>query len=127
MFWSICKRLDGIEAALEVAVRGIEQVRTQDRSIMVPINSLGTEQYELLRPITVVVTSAQDEFEASFFDANLYGSGDTEEEAISDLKVVIVEAFERLSALEDEKLGPLMDKQKQVLAAHIRKGDKQKD
>jgi hypothetical protein len=81
------------------------------------------KEYELLRPITVVVTSAGDEFEASFFDANLYGSGDSEEEAISDLKVAIVGAFERLSALEDEKLGPAMVKQKQVLAALIRKGE----
>jgi hypothetical protein len=120
----VCKRLTRLENRLEEAINGIERLRTQNRKIWVPINTLAPEPYQLLQPVTAVVTTVGDEFEASFFDANLYGSGDTEEEAVSDLKAVIIEAFERLSALEDEKLGPAMMKQKLVLRAHVRRGEK---
>jgi hypothetical protein len=116
----VSQRLGRVESDLQELTKKIEWLRTQGRAIWVPVQSLAPDPYELLRPITVVVTLAGEEFEASFFDANLYGSGDTEEEAVSDLKSVIVETFERLSALPDEKLGPAMLKQKRVLGVYMK-------
>lgn len=114
-------RVSQIERALTDMAKGIDLLRVQQPSVWVPVQSFAPEPYEVLRPFTVVVRPDGEEFEASFFDANLYGSGDTEEEAVSDLKVVMIESFDRLSELGDDKLGPAMLKQKRVLTAHIRR------
>lgn len=121
----IGERLSRVENLLKDALKEVASLRARERAIWVPIETVAPEPYELSRPITAVITSAGEEFEACFFDANLYGSGDTEEEAISDLKSVIVETFERLSALPDEKLGPAMIKQKLVLGVYMHSRGKQ--
>lgn len=117
----LSERLSRIEGTLRDAIKGIEQLQLQQSSVWVPIQSFAPEPYEVLKPFTVVVRPDGEEFEASFFDANLHGSGDTEEEAVSDLKFVMIESFERLSELGDDKLGPAMLKQKRILTSQIRR------
>lgn len=114
-------RVSRIESVLNDVIKGIDVLRVQQPSFAVPINSLVPEPYEVLKPFTLVVKPDGEEFQACFFDANLYGTGDTEEEAVSDLKSVLIETFERLSELKDNKLGPAMLRQKRVVMAHIQK------
>jgi len=58
---------------------------------------------------------------ASFFDANLSASGDTEREAVSNLKDMIVLSLEMFEKLSDEQLGPGPARQKVVLADFVRR------
>ena len=74
-------------------------------SVQAVICSLAPEPYELSKGIPVTIQGADDEWTATFFDANIAISGDTQEEAVDNLKGLIVDTLESL--VEDEAiLGP---------------------
>ena len=74
--------------------------------IIVPINILASERYVLIKGIPSVVQPMGDGFTATYFDANVATSGDTQEEAVSNLKVLLIELFEDLETERPEDLGP---------------------
>lgn len=78
----------------------------QSGSITVPITSLAPEPFELRQTIQVVVQPCEDEFVASFFDANVNASGSTETDALANLKDVMLAIFRHLLAQPQGKLGP---------------------
>jgi predicted RNase H-like HicB family nuclease len=93
--------------------------RLEERqSIVVPIETFDPEPFELMRPFSVVVEPIDNEFTATFYDANIAASGETPAEAISNLKDVIVSTFELLTA--EKKLGAAMKWQRAVLNSLIR-------
>lgn len=98
----------------------LEKMARAKRSWWVPVESFGPEPYDVLLPLTVVVTATEDEFEAAFFDANLHACGNTPEEAVANLKGVLLDSYDRLTELGDENLGPEPLRQKAVLSRHIR-------
>ncbi len=93
----LCQRLEGIEAA-----------------------SL-TAQYKVLHPMTSVVVPCDDGFEAALYDVNLYSTGETQEEAVSSLKSLLLDVFDHLTGQDDDLLGPEPLKQKKFLIEHIAK------
>ena len=91
------------------------------RSIIVPINTFSPEPYELLKPILVSVQAVEDEFEAGWFDANIHTMGENEEEAVSNLKSLILDYFDGFSKEPSEKLGPEPTRQLLVMKQFIQK------
>lgn len=89
-------------------------------SFIVPITTLTPEPYELLKEIKVVVQPSDDEFVASFFDANVNASGCNEIQAVDNLRELLVSRFSYLDTLPKEKLGPGPAKQIAVLRTFIR-------
>ena len=89
------------------------------QNITVPITSLAPEPLSLRHPIFVVVQPEGDEFSATFFDANINASGDTQTEAVDNLKEILVNTYQRYSALGEDKLGPGPRKQLAVLRTII--------
>jgi hypothetical protein len=116
------QRLDRIEEMLQAILLRIAAIGPGKGSMMVPIQSLAPEPYKLLQPLTAVVTESDGGYEAAFFDASIFASGDTEEDAISNLKDMMIDTWERLSELKETQLGPGPTRQKQVLDFYIRKG-----
>lgn len=98
-----------------------DSLKAPKPSIWIPIESFAPEPYEVLRPFTAVITPLEEGFEAGFFDANIYASGDTEEEALTNLKSILLDMYDRLAQLDESQLGPGPAKQKQMLTLHIRK------
>jgi hypothetical protein len=90
------------------------------RTYAISIATFAPEPYELLKPISVVMESQGDGFVASFVEANINTSGETEHEAINTIKDMILMAYERLSAKDDHQLGPGPLKQMQILTSLIR-------
>src|SRR5260370_31321900 len=86
----------------------------------IPITVLAPGRYELVKDIPAVLQPVDDGFTATFFDANISSSGDTEEEAVSNLRSLIVQIFEDLEAEAPERLGPEPKRQLEVLRALIR-------
>lgn len=133
------RRFDEIEAALAHLEEGVEHCKSlvaetirrvgdiasslehTCRHVVVPLTTLHPEPYALKHPISVVVVDIDDEYQASFFEANLYASGDTEHEAIENLKSVVLDTFDDLSAAPDSELGPAPRKQKELLTYFIEK------
>ncbi len=86
----------------------------------ISITTFAPEPYELLRPISIVIEGQADGFIASFVEANINASGETEHEAVNMVKDTILMAYERLASKNDEALGPGPLKQKQILMSVIR-------
>lgn len=89
-------------------------------SLIAPILEL-PGPFELVKEIKVVVRSSEDEFVATFFDANVNASGCTEADAVSNLKEMLVTRFDYLDKMPLEKLGPAMVKQITSLRGFIRR------
>ena len=88
---------------------------------VVPVVTFAPEPFELLRDLPVVVQPVEEYFTATFFDANISTSGETQEEAVANLKELILDIFESLEAEPEERLGPEPARQKAVLARLIRR------
>jgi len=96
---------------------------------VVPITTLAPEPFQLLRDIPAVVRPAGDGFTATFFDANVSSAGDSEEEAVSNLRSLILDTFEYLNSEPPGTLGPEPKRQLGVLRVFLKpiQGDADED
>jgi predicted DNA-binding antitoxin AbrB/MazE fold protein len=83
-------------------------------SVVVPVTTLEPEPFDLLRSIPVVVQPTADGYLATFYDANIGITGDTKEESVANLRLLLVDVFEELEK-EEAKLGPQLVRQLAVL------------
>ncbi|MBZ5624822.1 MAG: hypothetical protein LAQ69_39900 [Acidobacteriia bacterium] len=88
---------------------------------VVPLTMLEPRRYELDREIPAILQPSEDGFIATFFDANIATGGDTEQEALDNLRSLIIDTFEMLESEPSERLGPEPQRQLKVLQSIIRK------
>jgi predicted RNase H-like HicB family nuclease len=117
----LCERLEGMETALRGLLAKVDRVIVPGPCTWIPIQTFAPEPYEAVRPLAAVISPTEDGYEACFYDANLYASGDTEEEAFSNLKSVILDHYDHLSGTDDAQLGPAPRRQKMILATLVRR------
>ncbi len=118
--WQGAVRIEALEK--EIAdLKGRCELLERLSPILVPIETLTPEPYIIKKPFHAVVRYQDDQYIASFFDANLSASGDTQMEAVLNLKDMVVSAFEMLSIMGEADLGPGPLQQKKVLGEFIRK------
>lgn len=115
-------RLDSIERQLE---KVSELLNRQTRRVYsIPVNDLAQNEWKLEKTLMITVEQhSEEDFIACFYDADVYGYGDSIPEALDDLKERLVNQLEFL--LEQEKqatLGPIPQKQLDVLRRLIKKG-----
>lgn len=109
-----------LETRLRRLERRVDQlVGRGTASLIVSITTVAPEPYEILRPIHVVIHASEEDYVASFFDANVYASGDTEEEALRNLASRILDAFDTLSEEPYDTLGPEPQRQLTVLREFV--------
>jgi hypothetical protein len=119
------KRSERLE--FEALAKGVEtltgrvQKLAQPGSILVPITSLEPKPFDILQTIYVVVQPSDDEYIATFFDANINAGGANQVEAVDNLKDVLLHQFEHWSALPAKKLGPGPRRQLQVLRSFLKR------
>ncbi|MGA2863667.1 MAG: hypothetical protein ABSF95_04180 [Verrucomicrobiota bacterium] len=109
---------------LQIAFSGFEtRLRRLESSqtTIIPIDSFTPEPYDLLKTILASVRYVEGSFSASWFDANIHSSGDNEEDAVSNLKSLILDFFDRLSNEPKERLGPEPARQLAVLSEYLQK------
>lgn len=121
LFDQLCRRVESLEAKIEQVLNRLGELSSARKSFLVPIETLAPEPYEILRPLTVVITECEGGFEASLFDASIFASGETEEEAFANLKETLIDTYDRLNELSDTQLGPTPLRQKQLLNKYIGK------
>jgi len=93
--------------------------RLETKGIPAQITTLTPAPLKLRRNIPVVIDFNGEDYTASFFDANLHGSGETDQEAFDGLRDRIVLTFEILDQHDEKKLGPEPKRQLAVLRAII--------
>jgi len=89
------------------------------RSKNVLLSTFAPEPYVVKRRIPVNIELIDAGFIATFFDANLSTSGETEEEAFSNLRSLILDTFEALDAEPETDLGPEPARQLAVLTQFL--------
>ena len=110
------QELNGMVVDFERRIKRLETTQTR----IVPINTFEPEKYELLKPILVSVFQVDGEFEAGWYDANIHTSGENEEEAVHNLKSLILDYFDSFSKEPEGKLGIEPQRQLTVMKAFIR-------
>ena len=109
------------EALIRQGIQAADRTELSLARAVIPISTLAPEPYQLLRDIPAVVEGAGDGFIATFFDANISTSGDTEEEAVSNLRSLILDTFEYLDSETSDALGPEPTRQLAVLRVFLRR------
>jgi predicted RNase H-like HicB family nuclease len=117
----LCERVAGLESKVEQELKRLGELGALRRSFLVPIETLDPEPYEIVRPFTAVVSQEEGGFQASIFDLGIYASGDTEEEAITNLKETLLDTVDRLNELPDSKLGRGPLRQKNLLNKSVQR------
>jgi predicted RNase H-like HicB family nuclease len=103
-------------ASAQPAGYGLRQPPTlQEAPVTLWISTLAPEPVELKRDICIVVQAKGEGYVATYFDAGISMSGDTQEEAVLNLKAVLVHVLEELEAESPEALAPQLAKQLAVL------------
>lgn len=118
--WSNALRLLSTEQELRTLRTHVWELQ-HGYTTVVPVDTLAPEPLILVRPFRVTVERHEDEYRASFVDANLSAFGETRNEALWALKDLIAATFEMLSDLGEARLGPGPARQLQVLREFIRK------
>jgi hypothetical protein len=114
--------VEGIRQRLS-AIEGRLAEFADFRGFIVPITTFAPLAYECIRDIPVAVKKVDEEqFIATFYDAGISASGDTDSEAIENLKDQIVSTFELFASKKPEVLGPFPSRQLAVLRTVIRRG-----
>lgn len=110
------ERLSKIERELAV----LQSKIVGNETYSVPIESLAPDPIAVRKTISMVIRPSDGEFLATFFDANISTTGDTPEEAIGNLKSLIVDIFENLETNE-RVLGPEPKRQLAVLRDFLKR------
>lgn len=85
------------------------------KTYVVPLTTLANEPLQMRLSIPATIEGSGEEFTATFSEANVSASGETEADAIANLKDSLVSTFEFLESLPEKELGPLPARQWNVL------------
>lgn len=113
------KELKALSARL-THVEGLH-AKTVRQTVCVPVSTFAPEPFEVIRDFSVVVQPEEDSFVATLFDANISSSGETLEEAVANLKDLILMIVKDFEKEDDHSLGPAMIRQKHALLSLIRR------
>ena len=122
-------RTTGDKARLTLAVQRLEkrvhslEEKIADKVSLQPyvarIATLVPVRLQMKKDIPVLLKPQGEEFVASFLDANVNASGETEAEALNNLKATLATVFEKLRSLPAKNLGPGPARQLAVLREFI--------
>jgi hypothetical protein len=110
-----------IISSLTQDVRQLQQkvAELSSQPFTVLITTLAPEPLVLARDISAVVAPNGEDFIATYFDAGISATGDTDTEAIFNLKDMIAQTFKVLSNVPAEELGIVPQRQLASLRAVI--------
>ena len=107
----IQEKLNGLTVALD---RLAEQ-----RTFVVPLTTLAPEPMQLRLNIPATIEGDGEDFTATFTEANVSASGETEADAIANLKESIVATYKILEAIPVSEMPPIPARQWSVLKSAI--------
>lgn len=112
--------IDSLEREVALLKKRIS-ILEETKPLIIPIETFAPEPYEVLKTFHIVLQQHEEEYIATFFDANIGASGETREEAINNLKDIIITNFEILTNHDESQLGPEPLRQLRVLEKFVRK------
>lgn len=98
---------DEIVALKEEISKLREELESRPVTKVAALYDLNSVNHSLREPLHIVIEEYDDETIAHFPELEVYGSGDSEPEAIARLKTHIIALYEELSTCDKGKLGKL--------------------
>jgi hypothetical protein len=89
------------------------------RTFVVPLTTLAPAPFQITQQIPVTIQGDGEEFTATFTEANVSASGETEADAIANFKDSLVSTYTFLESLPADELGPLPARQWEVLRSAL--------
>ena len=93
------------------------------RAYVVPLATLTPEPFRMIQQIPVTIEGDGEDFTATFVEANVSASGETEADAIANFKDSLLSSYDVLEAMPAEQLGPLPSRQWEILHSVIKRTD----
>jgi predicted RNase H-like HicB family nuclease len=115
--YTVVKLVESVHALLndmEEIKSSIFQLQAK-KTFVVPITTLAPEPIQMRLNIPATIEGDGEDFTASFTEANVSASGETEADAIANLKGAIASTFEFLESLPENERGPLPARQWEIL------------
>ncbi|MFN0053252.1 MAG: hypothetical protein ACKV0T_13800 [Planctomycetales bacterium] len=91
----------------------------ESEKVTIHMESLFPASLTVIKPIPVAICRNDDDFSASFFDANIHATGDSEQEAFDGLREIIAAKFELYDSHDQSRLGPDPLRQIAVLRQYV--------
>ena len=110
-------RLELLEQDLASQSRRLDILEQRATSCQLEIHTFAPEAYRVKKPVPIVVRPHNGEFLASFLDANVNASGDTQQEAYEAVKTLLLDMLDQLS--RQPRLGPKLASRLAVLREFI--------
>jgi hypothetical protein len=98
-------------AMLKCEIQRLHQLRTY----VVPLTTLVPGPFRMTQQIPVTIEGDGEDFTASFVEANVSASGETEADAIANFKDSLLLSYDVLERTPSSQLGPLPARQWEVL------------
>jgi predicted RNase H-like HicB family nuclease len=103
-----------IQEKLEGLAEAMDRLASQ-RTFVVPLTTLAPEPMQMRLNIPATIEGDGEDFTATFTEANVSASGETEADALANLKASLVSTYEFLESLPANERGPLPARQWEVL------------
>lgn len=105
-----------IQEQMKSVTAFMEKLAAQ-RTFVVPLTTLeSSEPLQMKLNIPATIDGDGQDFTASFTEANVSASGETEADAIANLKESLIETFEFLESIPENERGPLPSRQWEILS-----------
>jgi hypothetical protein len=102
---------------LKVQIQQLQNMRT----FVVPLTTLAPEPFRMTQQIPVTIEGDGEDFTATFVEANVSASGETEADAIANFKDSLLSSYELLEGMPSSQLGPLPARQWGILQNVVRR------
>jgi hypothetical protein len=98
-----------------------EEIRQlcRTRTFVVPLTTLSPAPFQITKQIPLTIEGDGDDFTATFTEANISASGETEADAIANFKDSLVSTYAFLESLPETERGPLPARQWEVLRSAL--------
>jgi len=91
------------------------------RTFVVPLSTLSPAPYQITQQIPVTIEGDGEEFTATFTEANVSATGETEADAIANFKDSLLSCYQLLEKKTPDQLGPLPTRQWTVIKGVVKR------
>jgi hypothetical protein len=118
-----------LEDNIRTLAREMEELKEEIRQLcrmrtfVVPLTTLPPGPLRITEHIPVTIEGNGEEFTATFTEANISASGETEADAIANFKESLISSFELLEKKNPAELGPLPTRQWGILTSVIKRAE----
>lgn len=108
-----------LKKEIDILKEQVSKFKEVPQVVTAKMYSLTSNEYELTNTIDIILKIFPNEVLALIPDLEIYGEGATEPEAINDLKMELIDLYEDLVDITDEKLGKFPKTWKKIVKTFI--------